>query len=96
MENTDIDLQSRPALTASARLQKDPVDGGPVLLYPEGLVKLNETAHDILSRCDGRTTVAGIIAALEKEYESGAGELQADVVDCLAQFHNRQLVIFTA
>jgi coenzyme PQQ biosynthesis protein PqqD len=96
MQNTVIDPQIRPALAASARLQTDPLDGGPVLLYPEGVLRLNETARDILSRCDGRTTVAEIIAALEKEYEAHADALRADVTDCLAQFHQRQLVIFTA
>jgi len=96
MQNTVIDLQSRPALAASARLQKDPVDGCPVLLYPEGVLRLNETAHDILSRCDGRATVAEIVALLEKEYDAEADTLRADVTECLAQFQQRQLLVFTA
>jgi len=96
MQNTVIDLQSRPALAPRVRLQIDKVDGGPVLLYPEGLLKLNETAHEILSRCDGRATVAEIIALLDSEYEVGADTLRADVVECLAQFQRQQLVIFTA
>ena len=96
MQNTDIDLQSRPALASSARLQIDPVDGGPVLLYPEGLLRLNETAHEILSRCDGRATVGEIIALLGGEYEAGADTLRADVTDCLAQFHRRKLVVFAS
>ena len=86
-----IDLQSRPALARHVRLQIDPVGGGPVLLYPEGLLKLNETAHEILSRCDGRTTVEGIINLLGMEYEADAETLREDVIDCLAQFQREQL-----
>jgi pyrroloquinoline quinone biosynthesis protein D len=91
-----IDLQHRPALAPSARLQTDPVDGAPVLLYPEGVVRLNETAHDILSRCDGRTTVAGIIKALAKDYDAAPETLDADVAECLAQFRERRLLVFAA
>ncbi|HWB60185.1 MAG TPA: pyrroloquinoline quinone biosynthesis peptide chaperone PqqD [Chthoniobacteraceae bacterium] len=96
MQNTDIDPQARPSLAPSARLQTDPVDNTPVLLYPEGVLRLNETAREILSRCDGRATVAEIIAALEKEYDAGPDALRADVIECLAQFQGRQLVIFAA
>ena len=96
MENTVIDAQSRPALAPRARLQTDPVDGEPVLLYPEGLLRLNETAHAVLSRCDGRTPVEAIVAALADEYEVSAETLRADVVECLADFRRRQLLVFTA
>ena len=63
MPNTAIDLHARPALGSRARLQTDPVTGEPVLLYPEGLLQLNETAHAVLSRCDGKTTVGEVVAA---------------------------------
>ena len=96
MQNTAIDPQSRPALAARARLQVDPVDGAPVLLYPEGLLQLNETARDVLSRCDGRTTIDEIVAALSTEYEASAEALRGDVLDCLAEFHRRQLLVFAA
>ena len=78
------------------RLQIDPVEGEPVLLYPEGLVKLNETAHAVLTRCDGTTTVANIIAALGAEYDVCADDLRADVLACLAQLRDQQLVVFGA
>ena len=94
MPNTAIDLQSRPALAARVRLQLDPVDGQPVLLYPEGLLRLNGTAHEVLTRCDGKATVEGIIAALGEEYEVSAETLRADVLECLAQLQQRQLVTF--
>ena len=40
----------------------EPTQDSHVLLYPEGIVKLNQTAGDIIERCDGRRTVAELIA----------------------------------
>ncbi len=42
-----------------------------VMLYPEGVVKLNETAAAILRLCDGARSAAQIAAELSRGY-SGA------------------------
>lgn len=39
-----------------------------VLLYPEGVVKVNETGAAILKLCDGIKTVADIISELNDKY----------------------------
>lgn len=39
-----------------------------VLLYPEGIVKLNESGGGILQLCDGKHTVGQIIEQLCKRY----------------------------
>ncbi len=90
--NTVIDPRSRPALARRVRLQDDPVNGEHVLLYPEGFLRLNATAHEVLSRCDGKTTVEEIVAALSAEYESEPETLRADVLECLSHLHGRQLL----
>jgi hypothetical protein len=41
------------------RFQWEPAQGCHVLLYPEGMVKLNQSAGEILKRCDGARTRAG-------------------------------------
>lgn len=41
-----------------------------VLLYPEGVVKLNATGGAILDYCDGKHTVTELIAALTARYDS--------------------------
>ena len=46
-----------------------------VLLYPEGIVKLNGTAGEILKLCTGDRTVAQVIDELEQKYP---GEAVAD------------------
>jgi pyrroloquinoline quinone biosynthesis protein D len=59
---------ARPAIAHGMRLQWEPAQEAHVLLYPEGLVKLNGSAGAILSRCDGMRTVGDIVTDLEKTY----------------------------
>ena len=44
-----------------------------VLLYPEGMVKLNPSAGEILSRVNGESTLGEIIAALEAQFPEAEG-----------------------
>jgi pyrroloquinoline quinone biosynthesis protein D len=63
-----VSPQARPAIARGLRLQWEPAQEAHVLLYPEGMVKLNSSAGAILSRCDGVRTVADIVADLERTY----------------------------
>lgn len=89
-----IDQQQCVSLAPGVRLQTDPATGDDVLLYPEGILILNETAREIVTRCDGKTPIAEIIAALAAEYESPAAELEGDVADCLDDLRRRKLIMF--
>ena len=68
---------SRPAIAHGLRLQWEPAQEAHVLLYPEGMVKLNGSAGAILERCDGVRTVEDIVADLERAF--GATDLSGDV-----------------
>ncbi len=70
-------LSARLRITPGMRLQWEPAQEAHVLLYPEGMVKLNGSAGAILSRCNGTATLAEIVADLEHTY--GASGLLADV-----------------
>ena len=72
-----ISENARPAVGRGFRLQWEPVQEAHVLLYPEGMVKLNGSAGAIMSRCDGVRTVAEIVADIERTY--GVSGLAADV-----------------
>ncbi|HKE96932.1 MAG TPA: pyrroloquinoline quinone biosynthesis peptide chaperone PqqD [Povalibacter sp.] len=63
-----IDEQARPAIGRGFRLQWEAAQSAHVLLYPEGMVKLNGSAGEILRRCDGVHTVADIVADLERTF----------------------------
>jgi len=93
MNATAISDLARPRLTRGVRLQIDSATGKNVLLYPEGIVELNETAHEILSRCDGRT-LGEIVCELAEEYEADPAALAADVRETLADLQQRKLIEF--
>jgi pyrroloquinoline quinone biosynthesis protein D len=83
----------RPSLMKGVRLQIDSTTDKSVLLHPEGIVELNETAHEILSRCDGRT-LGEIVCELAEEYEADSGALAADVREILSDLQRRKLIEF--
>jgi pyrroloquinoline quinone biosynthesis protein D len=53
-----------------------------VVLYPEGMVRLNDSAAEILRRCDGATPLSAVIADLEQAF--GAPDLADDVLELVA------------
>ena len=66
-----------PRLGHGFRLQWEDAQGCHVLLYPEGMVKLNRSAGEILARCDGQAGVGAIVASLEAAFS--AQGLRGDV-----------------
>jgi pyrroloquinoline quinone biosynthesis protein D len=75
--NTCTDDHARPHLRLMFRLQWETTQDAYVLLYPEGMVKLNPSAGEILARCDGTRELDAIIDELEDLF--GASDLAADV-----------------
>ena len=65
---------SVPRIGAGFRLQWEPAQDCHVLLYPEGMVKLNGSAGEIMKRCDGQRSLAVIVTDLEAAFStSGLG-----------------------
>ena len=60
------------------RLQWEPAQKAHVLLYPEGMVKLNDSAGEIMSRIDGEKTLNQIILDIESRFNTKG--LKDDVV----------------
>ena len=54
-----------PKLSRVYRLQYEQVQSAWVLLYPEGMVKLNDSSAEILRRCNGERSVDAMVADLE-------------------------------
>lgn len=67
---TDPDPKSRPLLVPHARYRWDAIRNEHQIVFPEGLLVLNETAAAILRLIDGRS-VEEIFAALEAVYHGG-------------------------
>jgi pyrroloquinoline quinone biosynthesis protein D len=69
------------------RFQWEPAQESFVLLYPEGMVKLQGSAGEIMKRIDGSATVDDIVKDLEAAFPGAA--LRADVVEFLEIAHEK-------
>ncbi|MDR3100997.1 MAG: pyrroloquinoline quinone biosynthesis peptide chaperone PqqD [Paraburkholderia sp.] len=75
-----IDRKQMPQWRRGFRFQFEPAQQAHVLLYPEGMIKFNESASAIGQLIDGARTIADIVAHLEQQFP-GVAELGADVDD---------------
>lgn len=74
-----MSVQRIPGFNPMFRLQWEKAQDSYVLLYPEGMIKLNPSAGEILARVDGQRSEAEITAALQQAFpdaESLAGDVR--------------------
>ncbi len=61
---------NKPKVSGHFRLQFEQAQDAWVLLYPEGMIKLNPSAAEIMQRCDGTRDVPTLIADLESAFDT--------------------------
>lgn len=83
-------LPAKPCLNRRMRMQWEEAQQCYVLLYPEGMVRLNGTASEILKCCDGATSVPDIIAMLEQKFNMPS--LKADVEGLLGHAYEKDWI----
>ncbi len=66
----DLCAESKPRINHGFRLQWEEAQRSFVLLYPEGMVKLNQSAGEIMKRCNGVADVATIVADVEGAFNA--------------------------
>ncbi|EXF92951.1 pyrroloquinoline quinone biosynthesis protein PqqD [Pseudomonas fluorescens HK44] len=81
-----IERQLSPALRRGFRLQWEARQDCHVLLYPEGMIKLNRSAGEILSLVDGQRNVTSIIEQLAARFPGVPG-IDEDVLAFLEVAH---------
>ena len=82
---------TRPRLVTGARLRYDDVREEHLLLIPEGAVRLNPTAAQVLELCDGERSVDEIVDALSARYEGA--DVRDDVVELVDAMAQKGLVV---
>lgn len=87
---TEVSAESRPAIGRGFRLQWEAAQNAYVLLYPEGMIKLNTSAGEILKRCDGASTIEEITANLEQVFSTPG--LKDDVMAFVAMAHEKRWI----
>lgn len=80
-----------PALAERFRFQWEEAQQSFVLLYPEGMVKLNAAAGEILKRCDGRRTVDEIIGDLEQQFPGA--DVAPDVLEFFVEARDKGWIL---
>lgn len=82
---------SVPSLNSHYRLQFEQAQDSFVLLFPEGMIKLNGSAGEILSMVDGQRNHQTIIEALQRKYPD-VQELAEQVLEFLQIAHEKQWI----
>jgi pyrroloquinoline quinone biosynthesis protein D len=83
-----------PRLVTGARLRYDEVREEHVLLVPEGVVRLNPTAAEVLELCDGERSLDDIVGALSARYDGA--DVRDDVHELVDAMTARGLVVDAA
>ena len=85
---------TRPRLVTGARLRYDEVREEHLLLVPEGAVRLNPTAAEVLGLCDGERSLDDIVGELSARY--GGADVREDVREMVDAMAQRGLVVDAA
>ena len=79
-----------PILVPKARTKWDDVRHQHLLLFPEGLLVLNQTAQEVITMCDGKHKVGTIVQSLSDKYKT---HVEADVLEMLSILIEKRLVL---
>jgi pyrroloquinoline quinone biosynthesis protein D len=77
----DINKSDIIEVAPTFRVQWEEVQDCFVVLYPEGMVKLSQSAGEIMKRADGETSIESIIKDLETTFSET--NLESDVLKFL-------------
>jgi coenzyme PQQ biosynthesis protein PqqD len=82
---------THPRLVTGARLRYDEVREEHLLLVPEGAVRLNPTAAEVLELCDGERSLEDIVGLLSARYRGS--DVDSDVRSLLDAMTQRGLLV---
>ena len=85
---------THPRLVTGARLRYDDVREEHQLLIPEGVVRLNPTAAEVLGLCDGERSLDEIVGSLSARYEGT--DVRDDILEMVDAMAQRGLVVDAA
>jgi pyrroloquinoline quinone biosynthesis protein D len=83
MNKHEIDLNQVPTWHLGYKLQFEAAQNSYVILYPEGLIKLNESAAEIAKQINGVHSVLEIIHNIQIIF-GDLPEIEQDILDYLA------------
>ena len=90
---SEAGADSVPKLRPHFRFQWEPAQDAHVLLYPEGMIKLNGSAGEIMACVDGERSIDEIVLALQEKFPE-AGDLRDDILEFLSVAHDKRWIEF--
>lgn len=84
---------SAPALASGVRFRRTPGGQG-MLLIPEGVVDLNESASAIVELVDGKRTVSAIASDLCPRYGVDLAQLTSDIETLLQRLAAKAWLVY--
>lgn len=79
-----------PVLSPKTRIKWDHIRQKHMLLFPEGLLVLNQTAQEIITMCNGKHQVLDIVKLLSDKYQL---YVETDVLDMLNRLVEKRLLL---
>jgi pyrroloquinoline quinone biosynthesis protein D len=83
---------SVPQFSRGHRLREDKTRGRWVILAPERLFELDDTAMETLRLVDGVRSVDAIVDMLAAKFDAPRDVIAADVMEMLTSLHERQVI----
>lgn len=88
-----LENNSQPRLAAGCRWAGEGSDR--TIVFPEGALRLHETARAVLERCDGERTFEQIVLELEAAYvSSDPVKIRQDAAAFLERLREKRVVDF--
>ena len=87
-----LDLAARPKLAPGVRLKYDDTRQCWIVLAPERVLMPDETALDVLQRCDGATSIDALVDDLVTVYGAERAEIVADVTELLSGLLDKRVL----
>ena len=88
-----LDQNSRPQLAPGCRLGEN--QGLKVLLMPERALRLSGPSLEIVTRCDGKHSIAQIVSELQKIYSKAEPKkVEDDILGYLQLLHDQRALDF--
>lgn len=81
----------KPTLRSWVRLRRKP-EGGVQLVFPEGLLELNETGARVIALCDGQRSIDDIVAELARQFSRDRERITMDVLSYIERLKARGLL----
>lgn len=84
---------TRLVMPRHIKLRHDPGRGRWIILAPERVFNPDETAVEVLKRCDGQRSVSTIAEALSEEYQAPLEVVLNDILEMLQDLADKGVLI---